>query len=81
VSHSNHRAVHIATPRTPNPPIVTVSNLRRNLETLFCPRPKVSVRKFGELAPLKLLAVSERRGLVSELRQIRDVVGKQGSVR
>ena len=42
-----------------------VSNLRRNLETLFCPRLKVAVPKFGELSPLKLLAGSERRWLVS----------------
>jgi hypothetical protein len=44
---------------------VTVSNLGRNLETLFSPRLKVGTRKFGELAPLKLLAVSEHRGLAS----------------
>ena len=46
-------------------PAVTVSDLRRNLETLLRPRLKAGARKFGELAPLKLLAVSERRGLVS----------------
>jgi Common central domain of tyrosinase/Polyphenol oxidase middle domain len=40
-------------------------NLRRNLETLLCRRLKVGVRKFGELVPLKLLAVTKRRGLVS----------------
>jgi hypothetical protein len=59
-----HRAIPVSTPRNPNPPVVSVSNLRRNLETLFSPRFKVSIRKFGELAPLKLLAVAECRGLV-----------------
>jgi hypothetical protein len=29
------------------------------------PTLKISARKFGKLAPLKLLAVAERRGLVS----------------
>ena len=47
-------------------PPVSVSNLRRNLEALLGPRLKVSVRKFGKLAPLKLLAASERRGLVCQ---------------
>ena len=42
-----------------------VSDPRRNLEALFCPRLKVGARKFGKLTPLKLLAVSERRGVVS----------------
>jgi hypothetical protein len=51
-------------------PAVTVSDLRRNLVALFSPRLKVIIRKFGKLAPLKLLAASERRGLVSEPRQI-----------
>jgi len=46
-------------------PVVKVSELCRNLETLFCPRLKVSTRKLGELIPLKLLVVSERRRLVS----------------
>jgi hypothetical protein len=64
-SRCDHRAVRIATPRNTNPPAVAVSNLRRNLETLFGPLLKVSVRKFGELTPLKLLAGSQRRGLVS----------------
>ena len=45
-------------------PLPTVC-LLINLEALFCPRLKASVRKLGELAALKLLAVSERRGLVS----------------
>src|SRR5262249_2433542 len=58
-------AVPIATLWTPNPPIVTVSKLRRNLEALLGPRPEVGVGNFGELAPLELLAVSNRRGLVS----------------
>jgi hypothetical protein len=51
----DHRAVHIHTPRNPDPSTVTVSNLPRNLETLFGPRLKVTARKFGELAPLELL--------------------------
>ena len=55
----------IATLRNPKPSAVAVSDLRRNLEALFSPRLKVSARKFGELTPLKLLAVSERRCLVS----------------
>jgi hypothetical protein len=37
----------------------------RNLEALFSPQLKLSARKFGELTPLKRLAVSQRRGLVS----------------
>jgi hypothetical protein len=69
-SRCDHRAVLVPISRTPDEPTVTVSNLRRNLEALLCPRPKVGARKFGELAPLKLLAVSERRGLVSEPREI-----------
>jgi hypothetical protein len=64
-SRCDRRAIHTSRPRTPNPPIVTVGNLRRNLETFFSPRLKGSARKFRKLAPLKLLAVSERRGLVS----------------
>ena len=62
----DHRTIHIPGLRNPNPPTVTVSDLRRNLVALLCPRLKVSVRKFGELTPLKLLAVSKRRGLVSQ---------------
>ena len=46
------------------PPIVAVSDLRRNLKVLFSPQLKVSAPKFGELTPLKLLPISERRGLV-----------------
>ena len=42
-----------------------VSDPRRNLEALFCPRLKVNARKFGELNPLKLLPVSELHCLVS----------------
>jgi len=49
----------------PYPPAVTISNLRCNLEALFSPRIKVAVRKFGEPASLKLLAVSESRCFVS----------------
>jgi hypothetical protein len=44
-------------PRNPYPPPIAVSSLRRNLEAPSCPRLKGSVRKFGELTPLKLLAV------------------------
>src|SRR5262249_2926632 len=65
-----HRAVYSPTLRTPNPSPVSISNLRRNLEALSCPRFKVGARKFGELTPLKLLAVSERDYLVSEPGQI-----------
>src|SRR5262245_29177895 len=60
-SRCDHRAVRIATSRCPNPSTVAVGNLRRNLEALFSPRFKVSDRKFRELTPLKLAAVSERR--------------------
>ena len=60
-SRCDHRAIHSPALRNPNPSPVAVSNLRRNLEALFSPRIKVGVRKFGELTPLKLLAVSERR--------------------
>jgi hypothetical protein len=71
VAHRKHRGCfNIATVLIPsfgnsNLSPVAISNLRRNLEALFRPRLKVSARKFGELAPLKLLAVSESRGLVS----------------
>jgi hypothetical protein len=51
-SRYDHRAIQIPTSRASSPPAVTVSNLRRNLEALFCPRLKVSVPKFGELAVL-----------------------------
>jgi hypothetical protein len=64
-SRRDYRTIHIPTLGNPNPPTVTVSNLRRYLEALFSPRLKVGVRKFGKLTPLKLLAVSERRRLVS----------------
>jgi hypothetical protein len=60
----NFTAVFISTFRNANSPPISISNLRRNLEALLCPRLKVGARKFGELASLKLLAVSERRGLV-----------------
>src|SRR6267378_6831037 len=53
----DHRAINIPAFRTPNQSIVSVSNLRRNPEALFCPRLKVGVRKLGELAPLKLLPI------------------------
>jgi hypothetical protein len=55
----------------PNPPTITVNNLRRNLVAFFCPRLKVRPRKFRKLALLKLLAVSERHGFVSEQCQCR----------
>jgi hypothetical protein len=64
-SRCDHRAVHTVTLRNPNPPIIPVSKLRRDLEALLRPRLKVSVRKFCELTSLELLPVSERRGLVS----------------
>jgi hypothetical protein len=63
-SRRYRRAVLVSISRRTDPSPVPVSNLRRNLETLFSPRFKVSIRKFGELAPLKLLAVAECRGLV-----------------
>jgi hypothetical protein len=34
-SRCDHRAIHISTPRNPNPSPLTVSNLRCNLEALF----------------------------------------------
>src|SRR4030095_7895656 len=58
-SRCYRRAVLIPAFRNPYSPSVAVSNLRRNLEALFCPRLKISARKFGELAPPKLLTVSE----------------------
>ena len=64
-SRCDHRAIHAPTPRTPNASSIAVSDLRRNLEALFCPRLKGSARKLGKLTPLKVLAVSECRGLVS----------------
>jgi hypothetical protein len=59
--------VQCHSPRLRNPNLLTVAigNLRPNLEALFCPRLKVGVRKFGKLAPLKLLAVSQCCCLVS----------------
>jgi hypothetical protein len=54
VTHGKHgsrcycRAVHI-TPRNPNVSPITVSDFRRNLVILFCPRLKVSAREFGKL--------------------------------
>src|SRR5262245_61481148 len=59
----NHSAILASTPWSPNELTVSISNLRRNLEALFRPL-KVSARQFGELFPLKILAVSERRSLV-----------------
>jgi hypothetical protein len=58
----DHRAVFIPAFRTSDRPAVAISDLRRNLEALFCPRLEITVRKFGKLTPLKLLAVSKRRG-------------------
>ena len=52
-------------------PTVPISDLRRNLETLPSPRLKVRACKFSDLAPLKLVAIAERRRLVSEPGQIR----------
>jgi hypothetical protein len=43
-----HRAVHTAAPRNPDSPPVAAGDLRRNPETLFGPRLKVSAR-FGSL--------------------------------
>jgi hypothetical protein len=57
-SRCDHRAVRSPIPRNPDSPAIPVSDLRRNLETLLGPRLEVAVRKFGELTPLKLLAVS-----------------------
>jgi hypothetical protein len=48
-SRYDHRAVHSPGLRNPNSSAVTVSDLRRNLETLFSPRTKVSARKFSKL--------------------------------
>jgi hypothetical protein len=53
-----------------NLPIVSVSDLRSNLEAFLRTRLKVSAGKFGKLAPLKLLSVSKRRGFVSQLCEI-----------
>jgi hypothetical protein len=64
-SRCDHRAIHVPAPRHPGPSPVSVSDLRRNLKTLLCPRLKAAVPKFGELIPLKLLSVAERRGRVS----------------
>jgi hypothetical protein len=44
---------------------IAVSDLRRISKLFFAHNSKVSTRKFGKLAPLKLLPVSKGRGLVS----------------
>ena len=73
--------------RNPNLSTIAVSDLRRNLEALLSPRLKVGACKFSKLAPLKLLAVSERRGVVSEPGRSHaklltvDLRGKQGTSR
>src|SRR6266436_8639295 len=53
-SRCYRRAVLISASWTPDPPIVAVSNLCRNLEALFCPCFKVCACKFVKLTPLKL---------------------------
>src|SRR5262245_13499729 len=74
--HGKHRgrryslAIPISTPRRTDSPAITISDLRRNLVALLCPSLKVSVGKFGELAPLKLLTASKCRRVVSESREI-----------
>src|SRR5262245_49069551 len=68
--HGKHRgrryslAIPISTPRRTDSPAIPVSDLRRNLEALLSPRLKLGVYNFRELAPLKLLAVSQCRGFV-----------------
>src|SRR5262249_45472962 len=64
-SRRYRRAVLVPTPRCIDQPTVAVSNLRCDLVTLFVPRLKLSGREFGELTPLKTLAVSQGRRLVS----------------
>ena len=64
-SRLNISAVLIPTLGDSNPSPVEISNLRRNLEALLGPRLNVGARKFGKLAPLKILPVSARRCLVS----------------
>jgi Protein of unknown function (DUF1353) len=46
-SRRDNRTIHSPGLRNPNPPTVTVSDLRRDLEALFSPRLKVGARKFG----------------------------------
>ncbi len=62
VSHREHRnrlnlSAVLVCLRAPNPPTVTVSDLRRNLKALFCPRLKDSDRKFGPANPTRLPAM------------------------
>ena len=59
------RAIPITRSRCTAEFSVLIGKLRRNLKALFCPSLKACTRKFGELAPLKLLMASERGGLVS----------------
>jgi hypothetical protein len=48
-SRCDHRAIHSPGLWSPNRYPIPISNLRRNLVTLFCPRFKVSACKFSEL--------------------------------
>jgi hypothetical protein len=57
-SRSDHRAIHTTAFWNPYPPVISVSDLRRNLETLFSPQLKVGTCKFAKLASLKFFAVS-----------------------
>src|SRR5262245_65517235 len=59
MSRRYRRAVPDSSPRVSNVSPVAISDLRRNLEVVFCPRLKSCTRKFGKLAPLKSLAISE----------------------
>jgi hypothetical protein len=64
-SRLNLSTVLVSTFGNPNPSPVAVSKLGRDLKALLSPRPKVSARKFGELASHKLLPIAECRSVVS----------------
>jgi hypothetical protein len=82
----DHRAIQIAKPGNPSPPIVTVDDLNRNLETLSCPRFKVGASKFGEVALQELLAISRNvdhrsRGTMPRRKKFRLDQGRGGRYR
>jgi len=78
----NVSAVLIATFRNPDPSPVPVSDLCRNLETLFCPRLKVGAHKFGKLAPLQRLTGLQRRCVrLVDGSKSRMIIGRQRCVR
>src|SRR5262245_57283155 len=74
-------AVLIPIPWRTDQSTVEVSDLSGNLVALLCPRLKVSVRKFGELPPLKLLAgypVNKQEKHSGQLTMNRSKQGRYG---